>query len=488
VRCAIAVSLAAWSAVASAEEYVVREGDSCLGIVRALFPGDRGALARLHELNPELGPLPHRLVPGQRLRVDPSTAAEVTFVRPRVTTRRRAQGAWVAATEGLRLYRLDEVLTQPEAAAEITFRDATRLHLGGDALLVIQGAVAGLAEVRRAGTIELLHGDLRLHLAELRRDPRREVVVATPSARVATDARDLLVSVDRDTMSRVSVHAGRAEVAARRETVRVGVGQGTRVARGRPPEPPRPLPAAPAWHDPGTRDLVAAYAGAAAPVTLAWLPAARAARYRVVLARDPRHVDSVVDVEVAAPPAVSPPLLPGRYHARVVAIDADGLVGLPATRVVDVVAVEAVRGAVAAPGSLRGVGELLVALPGLADARVTLDGKPVKAPFVVRDVGRRQLSVEPRGGGVAIVATCEVVAPRAIVAFRGGEVELRLVDDAGRPLELDPGADLALVGRGGLSVGKLRRTGPGATFRARAAGRGAAVALWEGRPIGEARL
>lgn len=490
MRCAVAVSLLLAAAVARADddEYVVREGDTCLEIVRVLFPGDKQGLAYLHELNPQLGPLPHTLVPGTRLRTGRGGDARLTFVRPRVTSRRHgdAEESWRPAATGQDLFRLDEVLTLPEATAEITFRDATHLQMEGDALVVIYGAAARVAELHRSGTVELTHGDLRLHLAELRGEvpARRDMVVTTPAASVTTDARDVHIGVDAEKMSRVSVHRGHADVEAQQQTVKLVEGFGTRVAAGNAPEPARKLPSAPRWSVAGARELSVATAGTAS-VMLAWQPVDGALRYRAVLARDASFNDPLFAAWATEPRAELFAVPPGRYHARVVPVDASGLIGeASAPRVVDVMAVAVERGGATA-GTLRGSGELMVSFPGLASAEVALDGKPVGWPLVVRDVGRHELRVQAVGAGAPLVLACEVVAPRAEVvrAGREDEAEIRLLDERGALLAIDAGADLGVRG---TRVGSPRRVRDG-VYRVALHGARELVVLWEGRPIGELR-
>jgi len=500
VRSAIVASVGLALAVgggARGDEYVVREGDTCLDIIRILFPGEPNALARLHALNPELGPLPHELVPGMRLRVGPGVVAgQLSFVRPRVTSRRRDEQTWRTAPSGLRLFRLDQVLTLPEGSVEITFSDSTLLQIGGDTLVVIYGAGRRLAQLRKSGAVELVYGDLRLHLRELRGETAPDLILATPAARVATDARGVLVSVDAEKMSRVSVHEGRADVQARRHTARLTRGYGTRVAAGAPPEEPQRLLAAPVWLAQGKRDLAQASSGSGS-ATIGWLAVERAAAYRVSIARDERMNNLLLSTSVPAGAelrAELPGVPPGRYYARVMAVDAAGLAGLPAQRVIDVFTVRVERGAPAGAGRLHGIGELVVALPDLVYAEVTLDGKPVAAPFVVRDVGRHAVRVTPREGGTGVVLECEVRAPRAEVVIHVAEreVEVRLVDERGTLLSIVPGADFAVVGRRDTLLGPIRQVGQ--IFRAtiESPGRGpvAVAALWEGRVIGvaEARL
>ncbi len=68
--------------------YTVQEGDTCGSIARRFF-GNSRAYGLIHENNPNLGPMPHRLQPGTTLRipnVDSSqrTEATVSAVRRQV--------------------------------------------------------------------------------------------------------------------------------------------------------------------------------------------------------------------------------------------------------------------------------------------------------------------------------------------------------------------------------------------------------------------
>jgi len=378
-----------------AATYTVQPGDSCVAIARRLW-GDPKAISRLHDFNPGMGPTPHHLVPGTVLRVQEPPVAEVTALRPDVNARRAGGAGWRPAARGLGLYRLDELATLAGAGAEVTFLDDTRLRLRENVLVVIYGPPApSLPQSRKSGAVELVQGELRLSLAALRGEPVR---LATPGATVAARSRDMHVAVDAASTSRVSVLDGRAAVRALGKEVQVAEGQGTRVEKGKAPEPPRLLPAAPAWSD-AAHAVRLAVDGQGAEEALAWSEVPGAAGYRLELARDPGFVDLVRDERRPAGQErrVAVSLPPGSTFAQVRAVDASGLVGrASAVRRLDVVRIRVERGEVG-PDGIGGQGEVRLAVETGPELEATLDGKPAPAALSVKEPGRHLLRVAPRG-------------------------------------------------------------------------------------------
>lgn len=391
--------------------YVVKPGDTCVGVAKALFPGDAHALARLHYLNPELGPLPHTLVPGMPLRARADAPdARLTFVRPLVEARLSVSGAWAAAPHGKALWARNEVHTRAAARAELTFRDAAVLRMESEALVVIYGATPWTPRPPRSGTVTLVEGDLRLRLPALR-DGAPALALTTPGARVETAGADAHVGVDPAKTSRVSVFDGRATVAAKGAKVAVAKGWGTRVPKGKAPEKPTPLLPAPAWLAPAAGAVRVALDEPAVPLALEWSAVPGAVKYRAELARDVELNDVVADETLAASVRRldTAPLDPGRYWARVYAVDARGLRGMPSpARPVDVVHLALEHGLrdPASPGAplLRGKGAVALATAGLESVDVYVDGALVAPPLVVTAPGRHELRLFPRGADPATAA------------------------------------------------------------------------------------
>jgi len=446
---ALAAAALALSARAEPPEtWVVKPGDTCVSISRAIWGGREG-LQTLHALN-DLGPPPHRLVPGTVLRLRAGPVAQLTLVRPRVETRAPGAAEWTPAAAGLGLHARSQLTTLDRAGAEVTFADTSRLVLRENAFAIIYGPLAARPRAPdRSGQVELVQGEATVSLAALRGESAR---VATPGARLSAASREVVVAVD-GAMSRVSVLDGRAEVSARGRVIALAEGEGTRVEQGKAPEPARKLPAAPVLS--GGRRRVLLAGDPAREVRLAWAPVPGAARYRVEVARDERFADRVLARELAAeaaPATVLAGLEPGRVRARVRSVDVLGLVG-PASSplVLDVVALRLEQGA-PVPGGVRGDREVRLALeapPEAADLVLTVDGSPVRSPLTLSAPGLHTIRLAAPGAGDedALTLAAEVVAPPPPPAQA----------PAPAPPPREPsgpilGARLALVaGRGGLA-------------------------------------
>ncbi|WP_434388458.1 FecR domain-containing protein [Melittangium boletus] len=447
--------------------YVVQPGDTCGTIGRKLF-GDAGkGSATLHALN-KMGPPPHDLKPGTVLRVRGEPDARLTFIKPEVNSKRAGKPDWFQANTGQGLWRLDSVNTLRQAGAEMTFRDLTRLQMNENALVVIYGQDTPATDtVKKAGGVELLQGELSLSLAELRGEG---LGVKMPAATVATRSKDLVVGVDAQQMTRVSVFDGQAEVSARGQRVRVPRDHGTRVEKGKEPEPPRLLPEAPAWVG-GTRSVRLLLDGQGVDETLAWAPVERADTYRVELARDERFNDRVHEASVPAAPAalesVARALAPGQYYARVRAVDAAGLLGrVSEVRQVEVLRVKTERGSLG-PQGLQGTWPLEFSVEGAEALEARLDGRPTALPVRLEQVGVHTLELRPRGMPEARPETLSLTVspPRVDVTLEplaeAFQARLLVRDEQGAPLDV-PATALALRGLEGTRVEPLAKQPDGA--------------------------
>lgn len=479
--------------------YTVQPGDTCATIGRKVF-GDAGkGSERLHALN-KMGPPPHTLVPGTVLRIRGEPDAHLTFVKPEVNAKRAGNTDWRQASTGQSLWRLDSVNTLREAGAEMTFRDLTRLKMNENALVVLYGDEAQATDkVKKSGGVELLQGELSLSLADLRGEP---VGVKMPAATVAAKSKDLLVGVDAQQMSRLSVYDGQAQVDAQGKSVQVPLNHGTRVEKGKAPEPPRPLPPAPVWEG-GVRSVRLLLADSGVDETLAWAPVKEAASYRVELARDEHFNDQLLAETVPAGPGalqvVAHGLAPGQYLARVRAVDGTGLVGLASeVRHVEVLRVKTQFGKPGAQG-LQGSSRVEFAVDDAEALDFRLDGVPTTHPVRVESVGSHTLEIRPRGMPDAPPEklTLTVIAPQVALALKPQAdawlVTARVLDDQGQPLEGSQEA-LKLRGLEGTEVSPPQRRADGAwlarAFPAPAAGERvvAVEALWGDTSVQQARL
>jgi hypothetical protein len=468
VVCPLAASRAQ-SKAGEDDVYVVKPGDTCGRIGREVFGDAAKGSALLHALN-AMGPPPHDLKPGTVLRIKGDPDARLTFVKPEVNSKRAGKTDWFQANTGQGLWRLDSVNTLREAGAEMTFRDLTRLQMNENALVVLYGDDAKPTDtVKKSGGVELLQGELSLSLAELRGEPREALSVKMPAASVSSRSKELIVGVDPKQMTRLSVFEGQAEVAAQGQRVKVPRDHGTRVEKGQVPEPPRPLPEPPAWVG-GTRSVRLLLSGEGVDEPLAWAPVAKAASYRVELARDERFNDRLLGetVDASAQPlqAVARALAPGVYFARVRAVDAVGLLGRASeVHQVEVLRVKTDRGSLG-PQGLQGTYPLVFTVEGAEALEARLDGVPTGLPVRVEAVGPHTLELRPRGMPEARAETLSltVAPPHVDVTLEpqgeAFEARVRVLDAQGAPLEV-PASAVTLRGLEGTRVEPLVRQADG---------------------------
>lgn len=263
-------------------DYTITRGDTCAGVAEQFY-GDGRRWDVVHEFNPQLGPsLPHRLIPGEVLRLPPRLppSAWVTRVVRTVEHRPAAVGAWSPSTVGQALDVGYRVATRDASAARLSFRDDSALELRQNTLVVIFGRTSGQVDAR-PNRARLERGTLRSRLAALR-GQSDGIEVQSTSAVAHFGAGDALMAMDAGAAA-VSNHEGgavRVASADRSAAVAVDPGMGTRVERGRAPMKPRPLPDPPGWVD----DRAQAVWGATAEVALAeveWRAVPGARGYRV---------------------------------------------------------------------------------------------------------------------------------------------------------------------------------------------------------------
>ena len=475
--------------------YVVQPGDTCSSIANKVWPNDPDGLEKLHSYN-EMGPNPHKLVPGTKLRIVSTVPdATLTFVKPDVNVRKGGNQNWALGAVGQGLFHQDQVSTLAGAAAEVLFKDHSSLQLDQNALVVIYAATRGATGPERSGDIELVQGDLRLHLAALRGEAPQTVSVKTPSGNVSATSKNISVGVDAQKMSRVSVFDGKAAVAALGKTVDVQKGFGTRVALGKEPEVPQPLPPSPPWTTPGPDQYLVLTKEGYAP-TVAWTAVESGVRYRLEVARDQQFNGKVVDMGYNPDQLkVKLPRLPvAQYYARVSAYNAAGLLG--ASSQVRPIAIDLLRvdGGWPDPktGTIHGANELRILLP--EGVHATLDGQPVTSPIVVTGMAEHPLRLTRDDGSLVGAYNCIIDPPRVKIAFNPKltEVQVAFFDSQGHPASFTNAPDLGIMGLGGTEVGVLKPikeghvwAAPVKAVQAMSSTKEATVRiLWQGREIG----
>lgn len=230
---------------------------------------------------------------------------------------------------GARVHAGSVVRTAADASLTLGFADGSRILLHGDGEL-------RLDRLRAYGATGM--ADTRLHLVRGRtassarpaRGPASRFVVDTPGA-MATVRGTVFRVAHRDARTHAEVLEGRVHVGGGGQSVLVPAGHGSVSGADGRPQPPTPLLPAPdlsQWPERMAR----------IPVAVSWPAVAGAQRYRVQIAPDAEFTTLLVDLHTDAPSAQFAVPGDGRFHARIRAVDADGLEGHDANRAFDVAA------------------------------------------------------------------------------------------------------------------------------------------------------
>jgi len=307
-------------------DYTVKKGDSCAKIAKREF-GSRKAYNRIHKHNPDMGPTPHKLVPGQVLKLPREKLkpdAQVTASERRVEARSPSDTGWKAASQGFDLFQGWRVSTLEKSFAEVTFRDTSRIYMRENTLVIIYGGTEGAAR-RSSTTAKLDKGALRSRLGEL--SGGKTLAVETPSANTELTGGSALITVDPEGTSRVANHGGgKAKVRSGKSSKAVSVPErmGSKVKKGKAPSAPKPLPETPTWASNNAGTFLIPD-GASGTITGAWKSVPKAETYRVEVGRMAQggFIMTSVQVPKSATAFEVHGLPTGEYFATVAAVDND---------------------------------------------------------------------------------------------------------------------------------------------------------------------
>lgn len=423
---------------ATLEDYVVQEGDTCATIAERWYGSPR-RYDRIHDHNPELGPMPHHLHAGQVLHLplprEQGADATLTDARGEVRAQQPHEPAMSTARVGAGLTSGARLGTGERSSAELTFRSSSVAAIREQTLVIVHGS--SVEHVREEGThAEVREGSILSRLSSL--SGGAPLIVSTPSAEVRIEEGEASVDVTPSGDTAVSAHAGRSvNVTAAQQSVAVGAGQGTVVRRGRPPPPPHPLPAAPAWASGEPRTFLGP-STSGGTLHGSWLPVAGASAYRVEIARREDGRDLVFQAEVPATVTrfEAYHLPAGIYYVRVATLDVDRLEGRPTAGArFEVVLVRFLAPGETVPEPGHEPVDVLEELDALADATLFATSAP-PPPEVLR--GSR---VQVPDGVVCAMGASE--PSHELVLDTLGTGFLTCVDGAGATIE---GVDVAVVG------------------------------------------
>jgi len=275
------------------------------------------------KLNPQLAS-PHRLLPGQRIRVVLARTLPARFARidsvSRHVERKPEPDPWTDAKAGDRLAERHGLHTYRASSAELRFEDNTQLTLTEDSLIFLRSTTT--TPKRDRTEIEIIDGNADLDKKRTARAHDIEIIVGGVTATPRDAAARARFRKDAG-KGNVMSYRGGTSVASAGASVDVQEGMGVAVPEGqRPPKPEKLLPA----------PSIAAVDVAVPRPLLRWPAVAGASSYSVEICRDAScgavvaRAAGLTATEWKTPEALSA----GAMHWRVTARSASGLDGYPA--------------------------------------------------------------------------------------------------------------------------------------------------------------
>lgn len=224
------------------------------------------------------------------------------------------------AVIGDRLVVSDYFETGEFSYALLKLADESILYLGPSSLVRL-GSVEMTAELKRRVVIELSRGEVETIVVKDAVGSVFQIITQTAIAGVRGTTFRTVVEPSGST--RLETTGGQVELAGAKGSIAVGAGFGSRVSQNGIPEPARALLTSPVVEGPRLGSFQQA-------PTLRWQPVSGATQYRIELARNAefssgyaRYTATVATLNGTGG------LSPGKWFWRVLAIDADGFVGMP---------------------------------------------------------------------------------------------------------------------------------------------------------------
>ncbi len=312
----------------------MQPGDN-LWVLTERYLNDHAHLPELQRLNRIADP--RRIPPGTQLRMpwawtrwSPGNARFAAVVGTVLVSSTGQQGGERPATLDLVLHAGDMVKTEPHANAVLTFADGTHLTLLSDSILRLD-KLLDYSNGTSAAWLDLQQGRIESQVP-VGGNARSRFHINTPAGVTSVRGTQLRVSVPvQEAVSHTEVLVGAVYVANAGKEITLNAGYGTSVRAGEPPaDPVALLPSPDLAGLPGTVSRL--------PLELEFAPVPGAVAYRVQVATSVEF-DRIVFEALNSAPKVTLPVLPNaRYVMRARAVDALGLEGRHAERLVEVAA------------------------------------------------------------------------------------------------------------------------------------------------------
>jgi len=373
----------------------VQPGETCNDVARVVYGATRH-VDLIHRYNRVdcSGPLDAGATLVLPAQVSKVQSATLRSVHPQVNARLPG-GEWSQAGTGMALYKNSAVNSLDEGRAGVEFVDRTRIFLADNTLVIIYETAARTKVSKTPPPVmQLDRGEIKAGLSALRGGP---VGLDANKGQITVVSGECVVKQKADTTT-VSVVKGRTTVTSGGQTVEVPEKFGTQFVREKPPAPPHPLPAAPAWEAvrATSPEEILIAPGGKSSFEARWAAVAGAARYRLEVTRDDSFHDFAVRTEVPANVnQFRVESLPrGTYAMSVHAIDAQDYLGVPSEKRLVHLVSAALEGAGSQAGgekiTANPYGSLTLEVPPSIEVVIDDDSRPVTTEQLRIDFTKRR--------------------------------------------------------------------------------------------------
>ena len=311
------------------------------------------------------------------------------------------EAVWSDAPLNKVLIEQHRVRTLSESAAQITFRDDSRIRLSANSQAVIERLETDALYREERATVSVAEGDIYALLGAP--SSNRRVQIEVPGVETDIESQRFWIGHDDDSVAFANYDDDPLAVTSAGERVVASLDECTRVTIGQAPETPHGLLAAPAGLFPAADQVIRAR-----DVELRWEPIAGAVSYVVQVAPDQQFLTSAdVASDVAGTTYRTVPLADGLYYWNVSTVDHSSCPGPAGAPLRFRVQADAYAPYLALQGD---VNRVLARLPVLAvvgetESRATVRVNGVAVEVAADGSFRRQLDLSRGANDIEVEAT-----------------------------------------------------------------------------------
>ncbi|MFH0991422.1 MAG: hypothetical protein V1799_15550 [bacterium] len=265
---------------------------------------------------------------------EPKTPCDitVTYVLPKVKSKKAGEIAWEETTPQSQLGKRDQLQTFKKASATLQIKNDHQIVVRENTLIVINEMFHDTTQRTTTGTLEILSGRVQLKTPD-DANFNVDLTYRTPNATAnainnpsQASGNEVLIKADENEKDLFSVLQGTLSVKSQGDSISVGKNFGTFVEKGKKPAPPRPLLPPPVLVTPDQQIITSSEIGRGA--YLRWERNPKASMYHVEISGDSNFSKPLFEVIGASLSVKLEPMPVGMNWWRASCMDSIGIEGM----------------------------------------------------------------------------------------------------------------------------------------------------------------